>query len=137
MDKIPHLTEKQKNFLFFLYDKKSPMTKSELQAYSLKHPLSEISSLIDENPNLVRTLGKNSFNESFEITSEGKAVVEAIRKQHADELYQRDLDRRSIEIAEQANAKSDKSNLIAILSAVFAGLSILADIILAFFLNSN
>ena len=141
------LTNYQKNFLIDLYKKKSPITKRELQSQPEKYNLSEIYSLIDANSNLICIRGKNTFNESVEITCEGRAVVEAIRKQNSDEMYKRNLDRESIEIAKEANTiaqeantiagkankKADKSNLIAIIAAILAGVSIVADIFLAIF----
>ena len=134
------LTICQKDFLKDLYKKKSPITKIELQSQPEKYNLSEIYSLIDANSNLIRIRGKNTFNESVEITCEGKAVVEAILKQNSDERYKRNLDRESIEIAKEANTiaqeankKADKSNRIAIIAAILAGVSIFANILIAIF----
>ena len=127
------LTNYQKSFLKDLYKKKSPITKRELQSQPEKYNLNEIYSLIDANSNLIRIRGKNTFNESVEITCEGRAMVEFINVQENDKSYQRDLDIRSLEIAHRANEKSDKSNRIAIIAAVLAALAIIVDIILAIF----
>lgn len=127
------LTICQKSFLKDLYKKKSPITKRELQSQPEKYNLSEIYSLIDANSNLIRIRGKNTFNESVEITCEGRAMVEFINVQENDKAYQQDLDLRSLEIAHSANEKSDKSNRISIIAAILAGVSIFADILIAIF----
>lgn len=130
MSQIPNLTEDQKNFLSLLYDKKKPLSKKELQSYSSNFSISEALSLIDSNPNLVCLLGKGGYNEHVKITPEGKAVVEAIRKQNSDEIYKLNFDKESIDIAKEANKKADKSIKIAIWSII---ISILIDFIPALF----